>query len=118
MEFNLSHLRLGLLALLIAVFWLFGGFSIPPPDASNLLDHHRFAKAWRYCVIVYLIGAGSVSIVDHYVGNLDRMNIRLLYIILGTILMIGSSLWLKGLRETVSPKTTGITLSVPATINT
>jgi hypothetical protein len=45
--------------------------------------------------------AGSTTLVDHFVGNLDRSDLRLLYLILGVLLMLSSLLWLHVLREGV-----------------
>lgn len=61
----------------------------------------RITKAWTYCIILYLVGVGSATIVDHFVGNLDRSNLRLIYLILGVLLMLSSLLWLHVLREGV-----------------
>lgn len=101
MEFNFSPYRLAVLFVLILLFWLFGGFSIPAVAAGGYADSHRIAKAWGYCVVMFVAGAGSVSIVDHYVGNIDRSSIRGLYIVLGVLLMVGSGIWIWVLRQSV-----------------
>jgi drug/metabolite transporter (DMT)-like permease len=74
-----------------------GGFSIPEVH-DEFRDPQRVTRAWLYCVMMFLAGAGCVSIVDHFVGTIDRSNIRLLYIIIGVALMIGSYLWQRGVR--------------------
>ena len=101
MEFNFSASRLILLASLIAAFWWFGGFSIGVPhDAFH--DPGRVTKAWLYCVILFFTGAGSASVIDHYVGTLDRWNMRVAYVLLGVALMVGSSLWMAALKRSLS----------------
>ena len=101
MEIHFTLRRVAVLVALIALFWFLGGFSNPGLDPGGYLDSHRITKAWTYCIILYLAGAGSATIVDHFVGNLDRSNLRLLYIILGVLLMLSSLLWLHVLREGV-----------------
>ena len=99
MEFNFSLRRLLVLTALIVLFWLLGGFSSPALDPGSHLDSHRIRKAWFYCILLYLAGAGNATIVDHFVGTLDRSNLRLLYIILGALMMLSSLLWQHVLRE-------------------
>lgn len=98
MEFHFSLPRLLLLAALLSGLVLFIGFSPPEVSADSGLNPRQVTKAWTYCMLLYLTGAVSASVVDHFVGNLDRSNLRLLYILLGAALMLGSSLWLRGLR--------------------
>lgn len=50
-----------------------------------------------YCVILFVTGAVSVSVVDHFVGTLDRSNLRIIYIAVGLALMIGAVVWGSGL---------------------
>lgn len=99
MEFHFSIPRLLLWVAFLAFFAWLGGFTPPSLPEDSLLDSHRVAKAWRYCVLLYLVGSVSASLIDHYVGNLDRSNLRLLYVLLGVALMAGSCLWLRGLRQ-------------------
>ncbi|HCN30917.1 MAG TPA: hypothetical protein DIT64_19810 [Verrucomicrobiales bacterium] len=101
MEFNFSLSRILLFAALAASFAVFIGFTPPAVPADSMLDPRRVSKAWSYCALLYLGGAVSASLIDHYVGTLDRSNLRLLYMLLGAALMIGSSLWLRGLSQAV-----------------
>jgi hypothetical protein len=50
-------------------------------------------------MLMFISGATCASVVDHYVGTLDRSNIRLLYIIVGVVLMTAASLWIRGMRS-------------------
>ena len=102
MEFNLSKSRIILLVVLLAGFALLGGFTPPTIPDSLMLDPRRVTKAWFYCVLVFGAGAGCVSIVDHFVGTMERSNLRLLYVILGVILMTGSGMYIYTLKN-VSP---------------
>lgn len=98
MEFNFSIQRLLLLVAFLAIFTTIGGFTPPSLSPDSMLDPRRVAKAWMYCVLLFISGAACASVVDHFVGTLDRSNIRLLYIIIGVALMIGSTMWIRGLQ--------------------
>ena len=100
MEFNLSPSRIGLFVACLAFFWLLGGFEFVA-HTDGYHDSRRVAKAWGYCIAMFVAGAGCVSLVDHLVGTLDRSNIRLLYIIVGIVLMVGSYGYLHMLKSGV-----------------
>ena len=104
MEFNFALSRLALLAAFIAAFWLLGGFSSPVLPDDSIHHAGRVTKAWHYCVLLYLGGAISASVVDHFTGNLDRSNLRLAYILIGVALMAGSWLWQRHLRESTGDR--------------
>lgn len=116
MEFNLSIPRLLLLVSLMAGFALLGGFTPPSLATDGLFDPHQVAKAWRYCVLLFVAGAVNASLIDHFVGTLHRSNLRLLYIIVGAILMAGSFLWLRNLQDSTHDKerrtTAGVAVSL------
>ncbi|HEX5790973.1 MAG TPA: hypothetical protein VFY13_07450 [Luteolibacter sp.] len=101
MSVNFSIRRiLPLLALLI-LFAICGGFSpwTPAPDA--MIEPTRLTKGWFYCVLMFLSGAVSATLIDHEVGSLDRTSLRSLYVILGVLLMLGSGFWMYSLRDAV-----------------
>lgn len=50
-------------------------------------------------MLLFCGGAGSATLVDHWVGLMDRVNIRWLYIVLGVLLMGSSVIWLHVLRS-------------------
>ena len=83
MEFTFTPLRIGILVALLAGFAFVGGFDFPDDT------HARMTRAWLYSVIFFSLGAVCVTIVDHWVGNLDRSNLRWLYIVLGVLCMGG-----------------------------
>jgi hypothetical protein len=97
MEFNFSPLRIGILLVCLLGFALYGGFSPPQLAETSILSPRRIGKAWMYCVILFVTGAVSVSVVDHFVGTLDRSNLRIIYIAVGLALMIGAVVWGSGL---------------------
>lgn len=99
MEFNFSLSRLCLLAFLLMFFFFWGGFSAPVIDPESMLSASRVTRVWFYCVVLYVIGAACVSVVDHFVGTLDRSSLRLLYVILGVIAMASSCLYIHTLKS-------------------
>ena len=101
MEFNFSPTRVLLFILFLVFFYWIDGFTPIRLEESAMLDSQRVGKAWFYTVLMFLTGAVSASVVDHYVGFLDRSNIRLIYILLGAVLMSGSYLWISSLKEAV-----------------
>jgi hypothetical protein len=101
MEFNFSLPRLLLFAAFLAAFWFLGGFSAPVVSIDGLHDARRVSEAWIKMVALFVVGAGSASLVDHYIGNLDRSNLRLLYILIGLGMMTISCLWLRGLKQSL-----------------
>jgi hypothetical protein len=102
MEFNFSLRRLAILIACVGLFWLLGGFGLPGVAEAGYHSPQRVTRAWFYCILMFLGGAVSVSVVDHHIGNLDRSSLRFLYVILGVLLMGGSYLWLRTLREAVA----------------
>ena len=100
MEFNLSLSRICLFLACLTAFWLLGGFEFVIPT-SGYHDPRRVTKGVTYCIAMFIAGAGCVSLVDHFVGTLDRSNIRLLYIIIGIVLMAGSYGYLHMLKSGV-----------------
>ena len=98
-DFNFSRSRLLILLLLLLSFAFLGGFTPPAIPEDLMLNPARVRKAWIYCVMMFVAGACSVSIVDHFVGNIDRSNIRFLYVILGVILMVGSGVYIYTLKN-------------------
>lgn len=87
MEFTFTPVRAGILAVLIAGFWLLGGFDFPGDGFYHL------RRAWMYSILLFSLGAVSATIVDHWVGNLDRSNLRWLYVSLGALCMGGSFMY-------------------------
>ena len=94
MSINPTPLRLGILVACLAAFWSLGGFT-PLEDRIETTSrlHVKSQRAWFHCVIAFVAGAVSVSLVDHKVGLLDPINLRFAYILLGIALMVLGILW-------------------------
>ncbi len=87
MEFTFTPFRIAILILLLAGFWLAGGFELPE------IALRQVSRIWLCSVIFFVIGALMVSVVDHWVGNLDRSNLRWLYVVMGVLAMAGSVMY-------------------------
>lgn len=99
MEFHFTVKRVAFLIALIVGFYFLGGFDAPSLAQDSVLSQRRVTRAWFYGVVLFLTGAVSATIVDHFVGTMDRSNLRVLYIIMGVIVMVGSSLYIRGLND-------------------
>jgi hypothetical protein len=102
MSYNFTLARLALFAVCVIVFFLLGGFARPDLSEYSYLDPARVNKAWGMCVIMFLVGAGCVSVVDHFVGFMEPSNLRLLYVIIGILLMAGSFVWQQSLKQSAA----------------
>jgi len=87
MEFTFTPVRVGILLVLLVGFWLLGGFEFPGDGFANL------RRAWLYSILMFGLGAVCATIVDHWVGNLDRSNLRWLYVLLGVLCMGGAFMY-------------------------
>lgn len=87
MEFTFTPVRIGILVILLAAFWLLGGFEFPGGGFANL------RKAWFYSILMFGLGSVCATIVDHWVGNLDRSNLRWLYVVMGVLCMGGGFMY-------------------------
>jgi len=102
MEFNFDFRRLILLSVLLSGFAMLGGFSVPKVSIDGPHSQARVQKAWGYCVLLFVIGAVSTSLVEHTVGHMDPTNLRPAYIVLGVVLMIASIIWLRSFRQSIT----------------
>lgn len=93
MEFTFTPIRAGILVVLLAAFWLLGGFEFPRGDFSYL------QRAWTCSVLMLVSGSVCATIVDHWVGNLDRSNLRWLYVVLGVLLIGGGFMYQNVLKS-------------------
>ena len=98
MELTFTVRRVLLFLACLLVFALLGNFS-NPADLNAEYYNPRITKSWFYCIALFVTGAGSVSVVDHVVGLMDRTNIRFLYILLGILLMGSAFVWMHVLKS-------------------
>jgi hypothetical protein len=106
MEFNFEWRRLLLLALFLGGFAWVGGFTAPKADEYH--SSGRTRQAWTYCGLLFVMGAASASVVDHYVGTMSRSNLRLMYVVLGLLLMGLGVFWMKILKQESAKPPVGI----------
>jgi len=87
METTFTPIRTGILVLLLVAFWFLGGFEFPGRNFAHL------QKAWTYSVLLFVLGGIFATVVDHWVGNLDRTNLRWVYVLLGILCMGGAFMY-------------------------
>ena len=98
MEFNFSPVRIAILAALVGGYWAIGGFSLVGSDLPGM------SRSAMNCVGLFLGGAGLATIVDHYVGTMERTNLRVLYVLLGIALMTAGVLWIEALKQSAAER--------------
>jgi hypothetical protein len=106
MEFTFTPVRTGILAILLVAFWLLGGFEFPGAGFAYL------RRAWLYSVLLFGLGSVCATIVDHWVGNLDRSNLRWLYVVMGVLCMGGAFMYQHVLNSRMKIDAEAIALSV------
>ena len=108
MEFTFTPIRAGILAVLLVAFWLLGGFEIPGDGFGPL------RKPWLYSILMFGLGAVCATIVDHWVGNLDRSNLRWLYVFLGLLCMGGAFMYQHVLKSRMEIEAAAVMVSTDA----
>ena len=101
MELDFDFRRLLLLALLLGGFAVFGGFQAPEVPKDGFHSAPQVRKAWSYCVVLFVAGAVSATLIDHTVGYMPPMSLRPGYILLGAVLMFAGGFWLHHLKQSV-----------------
>lgn len=96
MSINFGPLRLITFVICVMAFWALDGFVNTVPDA----DGHpvSLGGAWVRPLLMFFLGAVMVSFVDHYIGNVERQNLRWLYLLVGVGLMVGSYYMIKAAK--------------------
>ncbi|WP_035609902.1 hypothetical protein [Haloferula sp. BvORR071] len=96
MELTFTLRRSAILLVLLAAFVWMGGLDV------SYLHHNRYmSRAWLISVIIFVAGSAMITVVDHWIGNLDRMNLRWLYVVMGVLMISGSLMYQHVLRERV-----------------
>ena len=93
MELKFTPWRLAAFLVLVVAYAIHGGFAIPP-DLSRYLF-----RLWLIALLLFLTSAVSATLVDHWVGLVDRSNLRWFYIVVGVSGMGGSLVLLHLFRE-------------------
>lgn len=105
MEIRITLLRALFFALLVAGYWWIGGFAV---------QVNADVRSMFYRGILFVIGAGCVTVVEHEIGILERTSLRWLYIILGLLLMIATVTWTHAIHSarSKSPQSTDCILEL------
>ncbi|MCB1206159.1 MAG: hypothetical protein KDN18_18000 [Verrucomicrobiae bacterium] len=100
MEIHFTPLRTGLLVALLATFAFLGGFTPPSAHFGMEVSGSQINRSWLSCVALFVAGAGMATIVDHWVGLMPPSNLRLLYVVVGILLMAVAILWYRSMLAT------------------
>ena len=78
-----------------AVYWALGGFSFPDKKAGvpDSVYFDSVSEVWLYSTAMYVLGSVSLGLVEHKVGFLVPVSIRVAYIAFGLLLMAGGIIW-------------------------
>lgn len=93
MELKFTPIRVTILVLLIIAYAVHGGFAVPPEAPRHLM------RMWVTTLLLFLGSAVSATVVDHWIGLMDRSNLRWFYIVLGVCGMVGALVMLHVFRE-------------------
>ncbi len=94
MEFILTPIRVAIFTCFLVAFWFLDGFT--HPATRLVIDGETpvyLYRTWVLCMALFVAGAGSATLVEHWAGNLDPTNLQVLYIIFGVILMGVAVAW-------------------------
>lgn len=93
MELKFTPIRVTILVILIIAYAVHGGFAVPPEAPRHLM------RMWVTTLLLFLGSAVSATVVDHWIGLMDRSNLRWFYIVLGVSGMVGALVMLHVFRE-------------------
>lgn len=97
MEIQFSPLRCVFLVVFLAAFALLGGFTSPAGHLGEEMLPSTVNRSWLTCVIMFVVGAGMTTIVDHWVGMMPPSNLRPIYMVGGVLLMVAATLWYRSM---------------------
>ena len=90
------------IVLVVGFFVWVGG----PPKLSHDLDsryaRRRINRAWFYCAVLFVAGAGTACFGDKEYGMFPPTSLRWLFIILGALIMLAAAAWMLSVREAIS----------------
>ena len=98
MDLNFSPFRVAALVILVVGFALLGGFTIPEDMPTRMM------RAWSLSLLLFVVSAISATVVDHWIGNLDRSNLRWFYIVMGVAGMAGAVMVQHVVREGIEKR--------------
>jgi uncharacterized membrane protein YuzA (DUF378 family) len=93
MELKFTPWRVTVFVTLVVAYAAYGGFAVPPAVPRALM------KMWLATLALFLFGAVSATVVDHWIGLMDRSNLRWFYIVVGVAGMAGALVMLHVFRE-------------------
>jgi hypothetical protein len=91
------------IALIGAFFVWFGG----PPEVPDgvAVSRRGFGRAWLYCTMLFITGAGTACFGDFEYGMFPPTSLRWLFVLSGGAVMAASALWMHSLTEALKSQT-------------
>jgi hypothetical protein len=102
------------LFLVVGFFLWFGGPQRLPQD--SILSQSRVTKAWLYCSLLFVAGAGTACFGDKEYGMFPPTSLRWLFIVIGTFIMVATSAWMHSLRTVVHDNAASVSLNSATSI--
>lgn len=99
------------LVLVVAFFAWFGGPPVLQDDPS--MSAPRIVRAWFYCSVLFLAGAGTACFGDKEYGMFPPTSLRWLFIVFGVVIMAVSATWMHSLTKAWAARS-GVFLSPPS----
>ena len=93
MELKFTPWRVGVFLVLVTAYAVHGGFALPGDLSRSMM------RMWLVTLLLFLASAVSATLVDHWVGLMDRSNLRWFYIVVGIAGMVGALVMLHVFRE-------------------
>lgn len=98
-DWRITPLRVGIWLSLLVAFGFWGGFA---PIEGDFGTHRRLTKAWLLLVVMFVGGSLSATMGDQLYGTIERSSLRILYLLGGSLAMMGALVLLHGLRVAAS----------------
>ena len=95
----------GILVFLVLVVGLFvwvGGPPQLPDDSDSRYARRRINRAWFYCAVLFVAGAGTACFGDKEYGMFPPTSLRWLFIIFGALIMLAAAAWMHSLRTAIT----------------
>lgn len=94
MELTFTPVRIGIFLCLLIAYWFLDGFTHPATrlDIDGITPYYLL-RIWVLCMTLFIAGAASATLIEHWAGNLDPTNLQALYIVFGVLLIAVAVAW-------------------------
>ena len=92
---NVKITVLGTVFFIVLVAAFFAWFGVPPTIAGDFhLSRRGISRAWFYCSLLFVTGAGTACFGDKEYGMFPPTSLRWLVIAFGVLIMVISTAWM------------------------